>query len=423
MDSLPGRQQGCLPVPPLALDLLQRMDCSHLQPTPLTAGSDRSCATQGAAGSAPPSARLSGRDGLRAQLLHCQEEVNVNDCEGQDAPWRCAAARGADADAEECSAARRRHAPAAADTDDASNNDVTMEDADDPETPRGGPDAGFGSPRRQQPWGSPSAAPASASAAPASSFRTPLGAPRVSPHSPMSPSMMSPLRMVGARSPCSVRLCGSVRLAAGEVLPLPPAPAAASPVAGGRPGVQRVLPFTRAFSSSPPAKVRCWRVRAACCATSPPTPTPPHTHTPTRRRRQALTLLAACCSCLRVQVRTRADRHPQALPSHRFRELSFSDLLPGGGGLAAALPPSAALPPRAPRSAPASPLGAAAPRAGDPCLTPRKRARKSAAPERAASGADFEPPAGLQGGAAWQPSRQTAPRGMDEDQPGAFSPI
>ncbi|KAL4527919.1 hypothetical protein Ndes2437B_g00047 [Nannochloris sp. 'desiccata'] len=40
------------------------------------------------------------------------------------------------------------------------------------------------------------------------SLCTPLGSPMMSPHSPKSPSMMSPMRLVGTRSPCSIKLSG-----------------------------------------------------------------------------------------------------------------------------------------------------------------------------------------------------------------------
>jgi hypothetical protein len=43
---------------------------------------------------------------------------------------------------------------------------------------------------------------------PSGSLRTPLGSPLMSPHSTKSPSMMSPMRMVGTRSPCSIKLSG-----------------------------------------------------------------------------------------------------------------------------------------------------------------------------------------------------------------------
>lgn len=51
-------------------------------------------------------------------------------------------------------------------------------------------------------------------------YRTPVGTPRVSPHSPRSPSMLSPLRMVGVRSPCSVRLTGSTRITGPSMMDL-----------------------------------------------------------------------------------------------------------------------------------------------------------------------------------------------------------
>jgi hypothetical protein len=40
------------------------------------------------------------------------------------------------------------------------------------------------------------------------SLQTPTGSPMMSPHSPKSPSMMSPMRLVGNRSPCSFKLSG-----------------------------------------------------------------------------------------------------------------------------------------------------------------------------------------------------------------------
>ena len=52
----------------------------------------------------------------------------------------------------------------------------------------------------------------SATTANAAALRTPRSSPLLSPRSPRSPSMMSPMRMVGLRSPCSVKLSGSTRL-------------------------------------------------------------------------------------------------------------------------------------------------------------------------------------------------------------------
>lgn len=234
-----------LPVPPLPLNLLQKVEaeeCGH-QKHPLTAGSDRSCATPHCG---PPSATSLGRrqEAPNWDDAALARDELVNDCEGHDHGYRQ-------------EFRWQQPQPGSACWGEA-NNDTAMEDADaDAE------EEGMATPRAA-PAASPQRLHILASAPPASSYRTPVGTPRVSPHSPLSPSMMSPLRLVGTRPPCSVKLTGSARLVGDVVLPLPPlgarSPTAfgattASPDGAGRPGVQRALPFTRCRSASPPTKV------------------------------------------------------------------------------------------------------------------------------------------------------------------------
>lgn len=103
---------------------------------------------------------------------------------------------------------------------------------------------------------------------PSAAYKTPKRTPRMSPHSPHSPSMMSPLRLVGTRSPCSRRIVGSQRITGDKVVPIRNEGQSdratggvlqRGPGAVSKPPVQRALPFSPqrpTRGANAPSKVR-----------------------------------------------------------------------------------------------------------------------------------------------------------------------
>lgn len=218
-------------------------------------------------------------------------------------------------------------------------------------------------------------------------YRTPERTPRISPHSCQSPSMMSPLRMVGIKSPCSERIVGSHRISRGQVLPLasgdtmtsnshhaagPSAALCGSPRKSRRPFVQRSLPFSEKMKYLPGGDGA----------------------SPSGQNKQQNKKLTSPKKHL--QRRNPISDRFQVPSPHQARELSFSDLLCGAGRLPRQESPCRRLAPPLldsparnsngqPSLPPSHPPNHGCPDS-EAASTPRKRPRKSAAPQRAAFG-------------------------------------
>ena len=206
-------------------------------------------------------------------------------------------------------------------------------------------------------------------------LRTPLGAsPQLSPHSPKSPSMMSPLRLVGTRSPCSVKLSGSGwhRLTGGS-----------STHFQGRHGHR--MRYKDVLLQG--VKEDAQGGSDVCTSTAT-------NQQPLTSRALPFTTPTPAATAAAAVERSSFERFKT--PQFHGRELSFSDLLIPGSmkqqvpSTVPAMQPLIVVKPincttAATATVQAMPV-VQSPRYSDGQLTPRKRPRKSAAPQRADDG-------------------------------------
>lgn len=281
-------------------------------------------------------------------------------------------------------------------------------------TPRGGFYTPMGSPRTPRPD---------------TSLKTPVGpssriSPRSTGRSPTSRVMMSPMKLVGAASPCSVRLLGHSKLVGGVVVPVLPGTFIKNEEMLSSLGTpkHRKLSFgnitkPRAKSASPVGKVKFKPFQISRCIAVQYRIQEGDTKLDTHLIYYFFTYLQTKVWPANAHTQLRelsfADlllQDPPPVPNDSNSPSTATGLLPSAYGIIDGQQPISRSVPVTPRdvleanaTAAAAALklqiAAGADLAGpDGCASPRKRARKSSAPERATCDFDSPPNANQEGG-------------------------